>query len=364
MKIKRLHIINELGIGGTEQFLTNLLKGLPESEDEVIALAGSAHHSPTLKEHGIQVHHLNISHNFFDVFRLLRFVYQRQPDYIITWSYYADFSGCLAKLFCRSSRLIWNVRRSLSTTEQEPWYRSALRRVLAALSSIPDHIVFNSQTGFSTHKSIGYQEKQASVIPNGIDVQQFCPNERAREEIRQKYQISPDAILIGAVGRNVQVKGYDLLLNALSKLTIDSRLHIFLIGKNTELLRTRVSDLGIEHSVTLLPAQEDIQHYYNALDLLVQASHSEGFPNVIAEAMACGTPCVATRAGDAEVIIGNSGVTVPTGDAPLLAEAIMKMLNKPAREREEMGAMARKRIVEKYTLERSLKSFSSLFNKS
>ena len=89
----------------------------------------------------------------------------------------------------------------------------------------------------------------------------------------------------------------------------------------------------------------------NAIDLLLSTSHGEGWPNVVGEAMACGTPCVATDVGDTASIIGEVGYVVEAGDMRMIAQRALDILTLPAHELAELKASARKRIVERFEME-------------
>ncbi|MCB0037801.1 MAG: glycosyltransferase, partial [Anaerolineales bacterium] len=86
-------------------------------------------------------------------------------------------------------------------------------------------------------------------------------------------------------------------------------------------------ELGITKRVIWAGARADMPAVYNALDLLLSTSLSEGFPNVVGEAMACGIPCIVTDVGDAGYLVHNTEMVVPSGDAAALAQAGLKLLN-------------------------------------
>src|SRR5690606_12804322 len=134
-------------------------------------------------------------------------------------------------------------------------------------------------------------------------------------------------------------------------------LHLVLAGtdcdrSNTDLMRL-LQDAGGTEGVHLLGRRSDVPALMNALDLhVLSSSHGEAFPNVVAEAMACGTPCVVTDVGDAAFIVGDTGWVVPPKDANALAGTIDTALSEcenhflwAARQ-----AAARGRIAEQFSL--------------
>lgn len=104
-------------------------------------------------------------------------------------------------------------------------------------------------------------------------------------------------------------------------------------------------------------ATSDIAPVYCALDLLTLSSaFGEGFPNVVAEAMACGTPCVVTDVGDASLLVGETGLVVPPRDPDALCTAWGKALAWSGDERAARGRQARERIVRQFSVDRMVET--------
>jgi rhamnosyl/mannosyltransferase len=159
-------------------------------------------------------------------------------------------------------------------------------------------------------------------------------------------------IVLG-VGRLIYYKGFEYLVEAMRD--IDARLLIIGEGPLRERLTTLARTLGIADRVTLLGTVQDAFPYYQAADVFVLPSiaRSEAFGLVQLEAMACGTPVVNTRldSGVPYVSIdGETGRTVPPEDSRALAAAIKGLLDDPV-ERARLGAAARRRVEEHFTVE-------------
>ena len=134
------------------------------------------------------------------------------------------------------------------------------------------------------------------------------------------------------------------------------------INKNNFILRSTIKRLKLSKHIKLLGQKKNISQVMNGLDIYVQSSsYGEGFPNVVAEAMACGTPCVTTDVGDAAIIVGDTGWIVKPQEPQLLAEALsnaIKQLNDPE-SWSNRKVSARKRIVENFSIEKMVSSYNN-----
>jgi glycosyltransferase involved in cell wall biosynthesis len=101
-----------------------------------------------------------------------------------------------------------------------------------------------------------------------------------------------------------------------------------------------------------------------ALDMATSSSSSEGFPNTIGEAMACGVPCVVTDAGDSALLVGDTGRVIPINNSQALAEGWKQMLNLNGSERRQLGIAARCRIEEKFSLSTIVTRYEEFYQRS
>lgn len=157
---------------------------------------------------------------------------------------------------------------------------------------------------------LGISAEKIGVIRNGVDRNVFYP--RDRRDIRQKLKLNPEDRILLSVGALVSLKGFDRLIEAMALLNgagQGSRLKLFIIGEGPErrALEAQISNLKLTDCVQLVGAkpQRELPDWYSAADLFCLASHREGCPNVIVEALACGVPVVAADVGGVAELIGS-----------------------------------------------------------
>ena len=194
---------------------------------------------------------------------------------------------------------------------------------------------------------LGADPERIAVAPIGVDAERFRPLDRVEARGRLGIPLDEESLLY--VGRLDAIKGADVLLRALGLMAERPRLRLRIVGGEVDTdyaarLRGLASELGVADRVTWvgLVSNDELAWHYAAADMLVVPSHSESFSIVATEAMACGTPVVASNVpGPASFIEdGVSGRLVTPGDAPTLASAITELLDDgDARRRLSEGAL-------------------------
>jgi len=183
--------------------------------------------------------------------------------------------------------------------------------------------------------------------------------------------VDPNTKLIGTVGRYDPQKDHANLLRSLAILrSRDINIRCVLIGSNLDLdnkeLITQIHDLNLVKTVILLGRRTDISTVMSALDIhVLPSAYGEAFPNVVAEAMACETPCVVTDVGDAAYIVGDTGWIVPPRDAKALANAIDLALEQRQKGQwRQRCHSARQRIQTYFGIEKMISSYHELWRQS
>ena len=281
--------------------------------------------------------------------------------------YHSDVLGTIAASIARVPTLVWNIRASDVDMSQYGRLSGVTRWLGASLSRRPDVVIVNSEAGRRSHERLNFRPRRWEVIPNGIDVEEYRPDGAQRTAVRAGLRIHPSAFLIGLVARFDPMKDHETFLRAAGQL-VQKYAHVrFLLagaGVDTGNVRLRalVSELGLRDHVTLLGVRRDIPALTSAFDVAVTASaFGEGFPTVIAEAMACGVPGVVTDVGDAAHVVGATGRVVPSRNPDALAAALGQLMELPADERARLGQAARSRVVEHFSLERATAHYEGLY---
>src|SRR6516225_3257907 len=208
----------------------------------------------------------------------------------------------------------------------------------------------------------GLHPEKLVVIPNGVEIPEVSDGAGIREELG----IPTGAFLAGYAARYRTLKAHETLLDAWREV-VTALPDVFLVccGEDDEYRRERLQELvcrlGLEQNVMLLRARQKMDSFYRGLDLYVHASRSEGLSNAILEAMSYALPIVATGVGGTPEAIedGICGILVPSKPRAL-AEAILKLAAAPET-RCALGRAARERVRERFSLERMVEGYESLY---
>ncbi len=361
------HVITGLEVGGAELALCGLLETLSEPDNTVVALRGKSALSARVADLA-PLAHLDMNPGRAmprDVFRLRNLLRRNQPDVIHAWMYHANLLSSLAMAGLRTP-VIWGIHHSLSDLASEKRKTRFVIRANAWLSRSPARIRYVSALASKQHSQFGFSARRALVIPNGYDTDRLKPDPVARVRVRRELGIDPDVLVIGMVARVHPTKDHGNFLAAAARFLPEHPGTVFvLVGEGASVgnpaLVASIERLGLRVHVRLCGKRKDIPALDAAFDIATLSSRGEAFPNAIAEAMACGTPCVSTDVGDAALIIGNAGVVVPPRDAVALSQGWARLAALSTSERRALGQRARERIVECFARQAIARRFLDLY---
>jgi glycosyltransferase involved in cell wall biosynthesis len=280
--------------------------------------------------------------------------------------YHADLMGLISAWLTSPCRVVWNIRCSNIDMHYVSALNAGMIKLNARLSWMPTAVIVNSEAGRVHHKSLGYHPRRWAVIPNGFDLQQFKPDAHARQALRNELGIRDATPLIGLVARFDPQKDHSTFLRAAGILARrEPSVHFVLAGAGVTadngILSAVMAQEHLEGRVHLLGLRSDVARLTSALDIASSSSLSEGFPNALGEAMACGVPCVVTDAGDSAPIVGETGIVVPPRNPGALAEGWLKLIRLGAEGRHQLGLAARERIRRLYSLESVVRQYEELY---
>lgn len=362
-----LHIITGLGDGGAEAVLYRLVSNATESRHAVISLTDAGKYGPLLVAAGIPVTCLNMPRGRITaagLWRLWRSIRQTRPDVVQTWMYHADLLGGLAARLAGVRNICWGIHHTTLDPGHSARSTILVAKACARLSRlVPHRIICCAEKSRAIHAALGYDAARMTVVPNGYDLSVFQLDPRAGAALRADLGLAPQAPVLGFVARFDPLKDHGTLLAALILLREQGlRPTCLLVGTgmaaDNAALSRMLATAGLGEQIRLLGRRSDIPAVMSALDLHVMSSNSEAFPNVLAEAMACGTPCVSTDVGDAAAILGVTGRIVPPRDPAALAAAIAGMLAlRDGPDWQAQRRIARQHVAEHFSLERMVENY-------
>ncbi|MDC0580880.1 glycosyltransferase [Amylibacter sp.] len=354
--MRLIHIISALQQGGAETQLETLIKHMNDHEHIVASLS----HKETelgrrMSRNGIKVHYFGIDKNLLNIISLRRFLRRNSSDnYAIQcWMYHANLIGWVATLGLQVP-LFWNIRRS-DTPKLKTEIISKLTAVVSKFCSV---VIFcNSRVGIKNHIRKGYDTNKFVYVPNGYIFQE------------QFVSIVPDGIMsskhvtnICCVGRFNKDKGQDILLDAFFILKdrfsecLFEHLRFYFIGRdNSKFIKSEYPHLIQEPSDQLifLDERSDIANCLQHMDIFCLPSRTEGFPNVLVEAMYAELPCIATNVGEVANILPTGNIIINSNSSDELAAALEKLINAGKQTRIKVGKFNHAHAVKHFSINKT-----------
>ncbi len=210
----------------------------------------------------------------------------------------------------------------------------------------------------------GVPDRSIDVLPNGVPTDVFTP-ETSPSELRKRFDIPDDGVIIGNVARMWPVKNHVGLIDAFARVS-KSRSDVFLVlvgdGPLRPEIEHEITRQGVTDRVFLTGEIDDLASVYRAFDLFALASHSEGTSISILEALASGTGVVATAVGGTPSLLGDGdfGTLVPPDDADAFADAMNRMLNDEVT-RNRLSAAGRERVTQNFSVDAMCDAYEALY---
>lgn len=351
-----LHIITSLENGGAQSFLLRLILSDKMNAHFILCFRSEERTFKGFAKHAKFVKCINV----LNIVGIYNYIKNVAPDVMQTWLYHSDLIGGLYGFFMRIPTC-WNIRNSNLFKSGDVSITAAFAifgSIILSKLSKKLVIVANSKSGINFHVNIGYAQDKFRLIENGVEI-------RSRKSL---YFNNLDEKIINFVvlGRYSPSKGYEYLIEELATIKNKNFL-VKCYGKNVNdqniNLKKLVEKYEIGNKIKLCGEYLHIEEAFNGVHFLVLASISEGFPNVLIEAMSFGVPCVVSNVGDSKVIVGDSGLTYDLQEGAL-SSSISDAISIYVDDREKykvMSSRARQIIIDNYSIEKIVKKYQNLW---
>ena len=373
--IEVMHVVTSLDVGGAETVLARLAAGDAAGavSHGVVSLKPGGALRGRLEADGIPVRDLGIERNRDapgGLLRLAAAIRGTRPAVVHSWLYHADLLATLALVLSgrrRATRLIWGVRCSDMDMSRYALGSRLILTLLPRLSRRADLVLCNAEAGRAVHQRLGYRPARWRVVPNGVDLERFRPRPDERAAVRAELGLGEEHFVVGMCARVDPMKDHATFVKAAAAFAgAAPEARFVLVGAGTgepgSALERTIAAAGLSGRFVRLGLREDIPRLHAAFDVAALSSaFGEGFPNVVAEAMACGVPCAATNVGDSAAIVGGTGLVVPPRDPEALAAAWMRLRSEGRDARAARGAEARRGISERYSLAAMIDAYRTLY---
>ncbi len=361
--LKVLHLLASLPVGGAEDLVAAMVRGLPSRRfaAAVACLGASGPVGEELAAAGFPVYPLGLDLKHTSAWRLAaavrRLLKELRPDILHTHLYHPNLYGRLAALGLGLPGVVAAVHNSYTRMK---FHRRLWNHLLSWTS---DRILVGSaQVWEDVRRYDGVSASRLLLLPYGVPLAEL-ETDLSPEEARRRLGVS--GFVLGVVGRLEEQKGLAHLLEALAvagRRIPQATLILVGDGRERQALESRARELGVAGQVRFLGTRRDLALIYRALDLYVQPSLWEGLPLALLKTMGAGLPVLASRVGGVRDLVedGVNGRLVAPGDPEALAGALVSLFRQP-RLRASLGAAARFTIRERYSLEAMLAKLERLY---
>jgi len=366
--MKVLHLINTLSVGGAELHLLTLCRHLKHHGVEVVVaclrehIKGSRSLRSDFEEMGMRVVGLRADGRYDVRFPIetARIVRSEQPDLLHTHLPRADFAGAIAHWLRPAIPWVCSMHGVYSTHWSSKWALPLLNRVwrranvvIAISHAVKDWLVQERQVPAAN----------VTVILYGIEPERFA---KPASDFRRSWGLDGHPV-IGSIGRLEPIKGYDCLIRAMPTVHAQMPSASLLIAGHDPLgysasLQALINSLGLQDQVHLVGFQRDVPAFLQAVDVFALASRSEGFGQVVIEAMAAGKPVVVRRIAPlTEIVVDRDcGLLVDADEPQALASALVWLLTHPE-EGQHMGKCGQDRVRQQFSAARMAEETLALY---
>lgn len=365
-KIKVLHVLDSLGVGGMERVVIEVVNHLDQSQfDQVVCCVSRPGEAARHLRDGTRCIDLGkgAGADYLAPVKIARIIREEAPDVIHTQSW-SGVDAAMAKLMTGAVRLIHSEHgRNYPRINSEPWKSRVARRCLYHLADAV--FAVSSEVRDYYCRETRFPRERMLVIPNGVDLRRI--GEAGAGGAREELGIGADDFVVGTVARLEATKDTITLARAFAKLYSrqpEARLKLLIVGDGEQraLIEAFVAERGLNEAAIFTGLRHDAPRLLGAMNVFALSSLSEGMPITALEAMAARLPVVATNVGALPELVeeGVAGFLVEPKDDEALADRLARLYSNPELAK-RFGAAARRKVEREYSLELMLRRYADLY---
>jgi sugar transferase (PEP-CTERM/EpsH1 system associated) len=372
VKIRILHILHSLQVGGLENGVINLINNLdPDRFEHTLCCITTSGLMADRIVHPVEIIALGKGGggDYLLPFKLARVITRIKPNIVHTRNW-GTIDGVVAARLAGVHRVVHGEHgREAADPTGTNRRRLLMRKFLHPLVS--GFVTVSADLKQWLVNNVGVPEEKVVQIINGVDTDRFMPV-ADKASAKTAMGLPPDSFVMGTVGRLDPVKNQQTLIRAFAGLITNktnetrktNKTKLLIVGSGPEEsnLRKLTHDLGIVDRISFMGERKDIPELLRAMDLFVLPSMAEGISNTILEAMASGLPVVATNVGgNVELVVdGETGAIFGSGDYVHLSALLSEYATAP-KIMAAQGRSARKRVEERFSLSRMMREYERLY---
>lgn len=334
--IRVAHIIGKMVGGGVESFIMNYYRNIDRNKiqfDFIIDSDSKVVPRKEIENLGGRIIEIPPYQKIFSYIKELKKVL-KENEYKIVHSHLNALS--VFPLYCAySAKVPVRIAHSHSTTNKKEWKKNIIKNILKPFSKVfaTDYFACSEHAARWLFGNKTFEQGKVSIIHNAIDVDKFRYNEEIRNKMRKELQIE-NKFVLGHVGRFVQQKNHDFLIDIFSEVYKENKNTVLLLigdGPLEEKIKEKVNKLNLKDSVYFLGIKENVNEIMQAMDVFVFPSLYEGLGIVLVEAQCSGLPCVVSEEVPKEALILDNIVSINLNNAIEWKKIILNLSGKRER---------------------------------
>lgn len=361
--MKIYHMINSIGVGGSENFLFNFIKNDKLRFHYIIVTdQKGVFFKKFLKLKNCKIIYIGSKTFFFkyflNIFKIKKFFKLNEPLIVNTWMYKSHIYASIMKFFFKFS-LIFHIRH-VGITQKHNFSNKILIIICSLLSKkFCNYIIYNSFFSKLNHEKYGYKKKNSLVFHNGFELDKNFYKYKNKKK-------DNSFIVIGMLSRVNFIKDHETLIKSFLEIQKTYKnVKLILKGQGLEKFQNEMN-FDKKHNIIFQNASISVEKFFSEIDINILSSYGESFPNVVAESMLRGIPTISSNVGDAKKIVLNKDFLFEINKKNELIFKLKNLIKIKLNEQEKWKKIQNQstnKIIKNFNFDITQKNFLSLWDK-